>query len=72
MASQGVTVFKEIHDTLVVFMLPFNSALNPLLTLWSIVTQRRLQAAEQRLIHRLRSRLAQHTAQPSGRKTGTQ
>ncbi|KAL8594273.1 hypothetical protein ACOMHN_044217 [Nucella lapillus] len=72
MASQGVTLFKEMHGTLVVFMLPFNSALNPLLTLWSIVTERRLQAAEQRLIHRLRSRLAQHTAQPSGRKTGTQ
>ncbi|KAL8623363.1 hypothetical protein ACOMHN_058612 [Nucella lapillus] len=69
---KGVTVFKEIHGTLVVFMLPFNSALNPLLTLWSIVTQRRLQVAEQRLIHGLQSRLAQHTAQPSGRKTGTQ
>ncbi|KAL8620660.1 hypothetical protein ACOMHN_029848 [Nucella lapillus] len=59
LASQQVTNANTIHGTLAVFMLPFNSALNPLLTIWSIVTQQRLQAREQQLIKVLRLRLAQ-------------
>ncbi|KAL8589163.1 hypothetical protein ACOMHN_052501 [Nucella lapillus] len=59
MASPGGTVVNTIHGTLVVFLLPVNSALNPLLTTWAIITQRGQQVREQRLIKVLKSRLAQ-------------
>eukprot|EP00745_Piridium_sociabile_P007314 TRINITY_DN147444_c0_g1_i1.p1 TRINITY_DN147444_c0_g1~~TRINITY_DN147444_c0_g1_i1.p1 ORF type:complete len:117 (+),score=13.15 TRINITY_DN147444_c0_g1_i1:1-351(+) len=50
MNSQNVYIFNEIHGTMVVFVLPFNSALNPLLYLWTVKTQWQSQHQEDKLL----------------------
>ncbi|KAL8568766.1 hypothetical protein ACOMHN_054553 [Nucella lapillus] len=57
--TYDVEVFSRIHDTMVVFVLPFNSAINPLLYLWTAKTQWQRQQQEETLIQVLKFRLAQ-------------
>ncbi|KAL8620801.1 hypothetical protein ACOMHN_033198 [Nucella lapillus] len=57
--TYDVEVFSRIHDTMVVFVLPFNSAINPLLYLWTAKTQWQRQQQEEKLIQVLKFRLAQ-------------
>ncbi|XP_076472615.1 G-protein coupled receptor GRL101-like [Babylonia areolata] len=56
--SGSVAGADRLHGALVVFALPFNSALNPLLSLWTVAMQRRRQAREGKLFAVLKARLA--------------
>eukprot|EP00745_Piridium_sociabile_P027847 TRINITY_DN44856_c0_g1_i5.p1 TRINITY_DN44856_c0_g1~~TRINITY_DN44856_c0_g1_i5.p1 ORF type:complete len:566 (-),score=101.69 TRINITY_DN44856_c0_g1_i5:132-1628(-) len=58
MASSGVPFSDRIHGTLVIFVLPINSALNPLLYLWTAAAQRQRQAREEKLMEVVKSRLS--------------
>ncbi|KAL8623240.1 hypothetical protein ACOMHN_062727 [Nucella lapillus] len=63
----GAAVFSQIHDTLVVFVLPLTSALHPLLYLGAVRTQAQQQQQEARLIQVLRLRLSQAGKQSRGK-----
>ncbi|KAL8581814.1 hypothetical protein ACOMHN_010188 [Nucella lapillus] len=54
-----LSVFHKIHGVLVVLVLPLSSALNPLLYLWTVVTQWRGRAKETKLLQVFKSRLVQ-------------
>ena len=68
LAKSGVPISGDVNVAMAIFVLPFNSALNPLLTLWGTIIHQRLQVKEERLIKLLRSRLAQQGTKPSGSK----
>ncbi|KAL8558337.1 hypothetical protein ACOMHN_012901 [Nucella lapillus] len=57
--SHGVGVFGQIHDAMVVFVLPLNAALSPVLYMWTIRSQWRQQQVEEKLLTVLKLRLSQ-------------
>ncbi|KAL8580884.1 hypothetical protein ACOMHN_039584 [Nucella lapillus] len=57
MGSGGVAVFDTIHDSMVVFVIPINSAVNPLLYWGTVYSQQQKQQQEEALIKLLKSRL---------------
>nr|KAG5697427.1 hypothetical protein BaRGS_008853 [Batillaria attramentaria] len=57
LASNGVAVSGDVNVAMAIFVLPFNSVLNPFLYTLNIISERRREAKEKRLTERL-SKLA--------------
>ena len=55
MALAGVSIPGEINVAMAVFVLPLNSALNPFLYTFNLVTEKRKKASEERLLKKLQS-----------------
>ncbi|KAL8569972.1 hypothetical protein ACOMHN_056404 [Nucella lapillus] len=58
MLSHEVRSFVKINGIMAVFVLPLTCALNPLFYMWTIVTQRHVQAREEKLVEVLKSKHA--------------
>ncbi|XP_070196645.1 G-protein coupled receptor GRL101-like [Littorina saxatilis] len=56
LASTGTPIPTEVNVGVAIFVLPFNSALNPFLYTFNIVMEKRRKAAEARMLQRLESR----------------
>ncbi|KAL8591461.1 hypothetical protein ACOMHN_026651 [Nucella lapillus] len=57
-ASQGYRLVEDVHDIMVVYVLPLNSAINPLLLIWALVTQHHRQTHEERILKTFKARLS--------------
>ena len=55
MALAGVSIPGEINVAMAVFVLPLNSALNPFLYTFNLVTEKQKKASEERLLKKLES-----------------
>nr|KAG5708620.1 hypothetical protein BaRGS_033041 [Batillaria attramentaria] len=66
LASMGTPIPGEVNVGLVIFILPFNSALNPFLYTFNVFMEKRRKAAEARLLRQLIQRAKQADAQIIG------
>ena len=61
LASTGTPIRDELNVAVAIFVMPFNSALNPFLYTFNVLMEKRQKAQEARLLKRLESRM--HTDQ---------
>ncbi|KAL8617016.1 hypothetical protein ACOMHN_014187 [Nucella lapillus] len=67
LASTGVPISVDIRVGVAIFVLPFNSALNPFLYTFNIVMEKRRKATEARMLERLESRHFTELSRMEGR-----
>nr|KAG5690146.1 hypothetical protein BaRGS_013603 [Batillaria attramentaria] len=63
MAANGTTVSTDVNVGMAIFVLPFNSALNPFLYTFNILMEKRRRAEEAKLMKRLEMKMATVTAE---------
>nr|KAG5708960.1 hypothetical protein BaRGS_009369 [Batillaria attramentaria] len=73
LASTGTPIPSEVNVGLAIFVLPFNSALNPFVYTFNVVMEKRKKAAEERLLKRweCRTEVSLQQSRVSNVKTGT-
>ena len=65
LASTGTPIPGELNVTAAIFVMPFNSALNPFLYTFNVLMEKRRKAQEANLLKRLESRMCTEKASAS-------